>query len=636
MRYTIFDIETNGLQPFVDKIHCLSFAIYEGKDLVSKGSLTDYEQIKNFVLNQETLVGHNIIIYDIPVLEKILKIKIECQVIDTLGISYSQYPVKKFKHGLAYWGERLGFGKPVVEDWENQPIEVYIERCEADVEINTRLFHFQMDYAMEIYEDIDAVLRLFGYLGYKLDCLREQEEEKIKLDVRLAEKSKLDLEFIIDEKINTLAKHMPRQVEKEQPKVMYKQDGELSVHGMKWKALLKSKGLPEDTTVITKIGSPTSPVQLKDWLFQLGWEPKTFKVNAKKEKIPQVSLPFGAGLCPSVKELFEKYEYLKDLGGLYKARHRYGLFKSFLENKDDNDMICSKAHGFTNTFRLQHSKPIANLPGVTTYYGREVRGCLTVPDDSYVMCGSDISGLEDNTKQHYIYFYDPQYVTDMRVPGFDAHIDIAILAEMLTKDDEVFYKEIESQKDELKANFAFKNEDDEKRYNNIKKIRSKAKVVNFSATYGAGPPKIAETLKCDLPFATKLHTIYWERNAAVKQTAKDCKVKTVRGQTWLYNPVSGFWMFLKADKDRFSTLNQSTGVYVFDSWLRKVRTKLKTLGIKVCMQYHDELLLICKKQFKDQVQKIMTDSIEEVNSEIGLNVDIGISVDWGNNYADCH
>lgn len=637
MRYTIFDIETNGLLDTVDKLHCLSFSIFEGKEKIASGTLTDNEEIKSFVLNQEILVGHNIIKYDIPVLEKILKIKVETKLIDTLGISYYHYPVSKFKHGLAAWGERLGFGKPVVEDWENQPIEVYIDRCESDVEINTRLFHWQMDYTMEIYNgDFDEVMRIFGYLGYKLDCLKEQEEEKIKLDERLAEKSKIDLEFIIDEKISALSKHMPRQIEKEMPKKMYKKDGSLSAHGEKWKALLKLKGLPEDSEVITVPGSPTSPQQLKDWLFELGWEPKTFKLNAKEEKIPQVSLAFGGGLCPSVKELFEKHEFLEELGGLYRARHRFGLFKSFLENKTEDNFVVSGAHGFTNTLRLQHSKPIANLPGVGNYYGKEVRGCLTVPDDTYIMCGSDISGLEDNTKQHYIYFYDPDYVTEMRVPGFDPHIDIAVLAGLVTKEDEEFYKKIEKEKDSLGDNFSFSNEKDAIRYKNIKKARGEAKVINFSATYGAGPPKIAATLKCSIEEATKLHSTYWERNAAVKKTANACKVKVIRGQKWLYNPVSGFWMFLKAEKDRFSTLNQSTGVYVFDSWLRKVREALKPLGVKVCMQYHDELLLVCKEWAKDRVEGILKSAMIETNGELGLNVEIGNSVDWGINYAECH
>jgi DNA polymerase I-like protein with 3'-5' exonuclease and polymerase domains len=136
--------------------------------------------------------------------------------------------------------------------------------------------------------------------------------------------------------------------------------------------------------------------------------------------------------------------------------------------------------------------------------------------------------------------------------------------------------------------------------------------------------------------AKKLHKTYWDRNKAVKQTAKACKVKTVDGQKWLYNPLSGFYYFLKADKDRFSTLNQGSGVYVFDSWLRKARQKLNPLGVSICLQYHDELLLVCHKNLKDQVNVQLMQAMKEMNDETGLNVEIGCSVDWGSNYAECH
>jgi len=493
-----------------------------------------------------------------------------------------------------------------------------------------------MDYLMDIYnDDIKSIQRLFGYLSFKMDCLREQEAEKIKLDVRLAEQSKLDLEFIIDEKITNLAKYMPRRPDKVQPKVMYKKDGTLSSHGQKWNQMLTEKGLPLNTAEITKPGSPTSPQQLKEWLFSLGWKPKTFKLNSKFEKIAQVSLPFGAGLCSSVQDMFEQYSFLKDLGGLYRARHRFGLFKSFLENEKDGQ-IYSRAQGFTNTLRLQHSKPVANLPGVDKYYGEQIRGCLTVPNDQYIMCGSDISGLEDNTKQHYIYMFDPDYVTEMRVPGFDPHIDIAVLSGLISKEDEEFYKQVDKAKSDLGDSYTFDTTEDENRFKKIKKSRTQAKVINFSATYGAGAAKIAETLKCSLAEAKKLHKTYWDRNKAVKQTAKACKVKTVDGQKWLYNPLSGFYYFLKADKDRFSTLNQGSGVYVFDSWLRKARQKLNPIGVNVCLQYHDELLLVCPVPLKDQVNKALMDAMDEMNAETGLNVEIGCSVDWGTNYAECH
>lgn len=668
MKYTVIDCETDGLLDDVTLIHVLSYQIFEGKTLLSQGSITDPVKMEKFLVVQELIVCHSYIRYDGPVFKKILNLFEKYGVIDTLAASFYLYPIKGFRHGLGPWGERLGFGKPRVEDWKNQPIEVYINRCEGDVEINMRLIHHIMDYLMQIYDnDLDAVKRLLNYLNYKFYCIKDQEDEGITLDKKLAEDSKRELDLEIEKKLQSLSANMPRVVAKTAPKVMYKASGEISAHGLKWKEKLEELSLPEDSMVIYEAGNPGSTDQLKYWLIDLGWKPKTFKLSIGKypknpvqveklkeklkheksiglldnytiskedgvsKEVAQISLPFGGGLCHSIKSMFEDYPYLEDLNGLYKARHRAGIFKAYLESVDESGKVYATAHGFTNTLRLQHTKPVVNLPGVNSYYGTEIRGCLTIPNDDYIMCGSDISGLEDNTKQHYIYFFDPQYVEDMRVPGFDPHIDIAVLAEMVTKEDETFFKWFNDQEDDYDF-----SEEERKRYKSIKKVRGNAKVVNFSATYGAGPPKIAKTLDCDIPFATKLHKTYWDRNAAVKKTAKACKVKTVGGQKWLYNPVSGFWMFLKAEKDRFSTLNQSTGVYVFDSWLRKCREKLLPMGIKIILQYHDELLFVCKKEVKQEVEIILKQAMVDTNKEINLNVEIGISVDWGQSYADCH
>src|SRR5690606_39093173 len=101
---------------------------------------------------------------------------------------------------------------------------------------------------------------------------------------------------------------------------------------------------------------------------------------------------------------------------------------------------------------------------------------------------------------------------------------------LLTKEDEEYYKWYEDKKENDKM-FS-PTPEQEKRYKNIKKIRGHSKTVNFSATYGAGPSKIAETLGCTLEFATTLHKGYWERNKAIKKIASVCKVKIVNNQKW--------------------------------------------------------------------------------------------------------
>jgi hypothetical protein len=167
----------------------------------------------------------------------------------------------------------------------------------------------------------------------------------------------------------------------------------------------------------------------------------------------------------------------------------------------------------------------------------------------------------------------------MRVPGFDPHIDIAVLANLIRKEEEEFFKRANEQES--------LSQEDIFRFSKLKKIRSVAKSANFAATYGAGGPCIAKTAKISLKEGYDLHKIYWQRNKAVKQTAEALTVKEVRGQKWLQNPISKFWLFLSAEKDRFSACNQNSGVYVFDTWLLKLRPKLKMLDAHIILQYHD-------------------------------------------------
>ena len=74
----VFDIETDGLNP--SKIHCLSYT----SDGVEHNTLTDYEDMRQLLSNQKGLIGHNIVRYDVPVLERILGIKIKARLYDTL------------------------------------------------------------------------------------------------------------------------------------------------------------------------------------------------------------------------------------------------------------------------------------------------------------------------------------------------------------------------------------------------------------------------------------------------------------------------------------------------------------------------------------------------------------------------
>ena len=80
----IFDVEADGLLEDATKIHCMSFT----KDGLPICSTSDYGAMRNILLNQKVLIGHNIVRYDVPLLEKILGIKIKAKLYDTLPMSW--------------------------------------------------------------------------------------------------------------------------------------------------------------------------------------------------------------------------------------------------------------------------------------------------------------------------------------------------------------------------------------------------------------------------------------------------------------------------------------------------------------------------------------------------------------------
>ena len=72
---TVFDIETDGLLEEATKIHVLSWMDENGVVQCTH----DPFMMALLLTQAETLVGHNIIRFDIPVVEKLLGIKVKAK-----------------------------------------------------------------------------------------------------------------------------------------------------------------------------------------------------------------------------------------------------------------------------------------------------------------------------------------------------------------------------------------------------------------------------------------------------------------------------------------------------------------------------------------------------------------------------
>jgi hypothetical protein len=206
---------------------------------------------------------------------------------------------------------------------------------------------------------------------------------------------------------------------------------------------------------------------------------------------------------------------------------------------------------------------------------------------------------------------DPDYVEQMSKEGFDPHLDLALHAGVISQDD------------------IDKHNSGER---SLKSLRKNYKVVNYSATYGVGAPKLARETGMSVKEAKTLLEAFWSRNWSIDRVASQLRTRELFGSMWLKNPVSGFWYSLRSDKDRFSTLNQGTGVYCFDSWVKECRN----MGLETIGQFHDEIIVLTKEGDEDKAEGIMHKSISNVNDQVGLNVPLGTDVQFGNTYADIH
>ena len=166
----------------------------------------------------------------------------------------------------------------------------------------------------------------------------------------------------------------------------------------------------------------------------------------------------------------------------------------------------------------------------------------------------------------------------------------------------------------------------------IDAARKKGKATNYSATYGAGGATIARAAGVSEHEGKKLHEAYWRLNWSIPAIADGLTTKTCRRQKWLYNPVSRLWYSLRAEKDRWSTLNQGTGVWCFDTWVKYIREG----KMPVIATFHDEVVVLIREENIERASKFLRTTIEKTNRDLKLNRELDIDIQTGKNYAQIH
>ena len=348
------DLEANGLNP--TQIWCV-VTMENGVSTVHTTPDTLSEALRSPV----SVVGHNLIGYDMPVLERLWGVSVASdRIIDTLVLSRLFDPSKSGGHSLRNWGNELGFPKGDHDDW-SQTSQELVNYCIQDVKV-TEAVHQKLKQEMREFSAESIKLE------HKVQCIVQQQERNgWVLDQALAR----DLCATFKEKMNEIEEELQEKF----PPIVHQRWSEKTGKRLK------------DKVEVFNVGSRQ---QIAKRLSELG---VVFsKVTDKGNPIVD-----GAVLDTiDIPEAKAVSEYLM-------LQKRYAQVNSWLEHvKDDGRVHGRVISNGAVTGRMTHQSPnMAQVPASYSPYGHECRSCWTVPSGKKLV-GFDASGLELRMLAHYM------------------------------------------------------------------------------------------------------------------------------------------------------------------------------------------------------------------------------------------
>ena len=173
----VFDIETDDLK--AKKIWCI-VAIDEDNKVYSFSPDQIQDGLK-LLESADTLIGHNILGFDIPVIKDLYDVDLyNKKIVDTLVVSRLINPNKEKGHSLKNWGFTLGQykGEPP-QDFTEYSSEM-LEYCIQDVRLNKKLYqHLQQHVKGFSQESLDLEHDVFKIVA-------QQRKDGFKVDMYMA------------------------------------------------------------------------------------------------------------------------------------------------------------------------------------------------------------------------------------------------------------------------------------------------------------------------------------------------------------------------------------------------------------------------------------------------------------------
>jgi DNA polymerase-1 len=572
-RTLVFDIETNGLLLDVSKFwvaytYCIETKEYEQ-------FLCPYKLI-DALRTADTIVGHNIIGYDIPALYKLTMERLEVPVIDTLILSRLAYYDKdsSFSHSLGAYGERLGYAKGDHEDWTkySEEMDVY---CKRDVEVTYKVYQHLIrktrtwlpDEALRLEQEVQRVITQQHINGWMFD-VKKARELHIEL---IGEKSKAEEELFKVFK--------PMYIPKGKVRVPKKPFRRLNIHTV-------GENQPIELTTF----NPGSGNHIVWWVEQIygkqNWD-RTDKGNPKCD-------------ADSLRKMFGDKDWATPLLNYFDINKLLGQLAEG-DNAWLKKVRGDRIHGSANilgavTGRFTHSNPnLAQVPSIRAYKGAESRSLFKVPD-GYKLVGCDASGLELRTLSHYLARYDGGKYGELLLKS-DIHSANQEAAGLPTRDN--------------------------------------AKTFIYGFLYGAGDAKIGEIVNGTSAEGKKLKQQFLAKTPGLNQLVKAVQAAAKKGYL---RGVTGRRLFVRSPHAALNVLLQSAGAYIMKYYLLEVERRLEeeNLDYKFVGNIHDEVQIEVRECDANFAARICEECFPLVEERLAWRCKLEGEADVGDNWADTH
>jgi len=409
--WLIFDIETDGLYDQATKTFCI--VIYD----VTRAETFAYgpDRIDDAIAHLATadvLIGHNIIFYDLPVLQKLHSFVAKARIIDTLictriiwpkeklyDLDIEQYPNVPTKirgnASLKAWGWRLADNKIDFKDFSEYSEEM-LTYCKQDVQVTLKLYkHIVKE-------------------KYPESALRLEHDFALAINKQIRAGVPFDVDACLDLVDNLRRKKVELEEQLKQifPPIKHKTWFTPKVNNT---ARGYVKDVPFEKTIIEEF-NPGSRKQIVERLkSKYGWEPEktTEKGNPILDDEVIEKLPYS-----EAKPLAEYMLIKKRLGQIEDGNNAWLKLVNNNTGRMHGDVITNGCI----TGRASHRHPnMGQVPAGYSPYGKECRALFHAPQ-GWNMIGIDAKALELRCLAGYLAYWDQgEYAKLVINPESDIH-----------------------------------------------------------------------------------------------------------------------------------------------------------------------------------------------------------------------